>query len=395
MTTPQPLHLQIIDHIDEIDAARWNALVTQSGGSVLCQHAFLKAFESSGSVATDTGWNPQHLLLWDIHGAATVDPTTATLVAAVPLYAKGHSYGEFVFDWAWADAYQRHGLQYYPKWLAAVPFTPVPGARLLTSDAHRPAAAQALLQWATESKLSSLHVLYTNEADTAALCAAGCMPRKHTQFHWFNRGWADFETFLASLTQPKRKKIRAERRKVKDAGVTTQVFTGAELTPEHWDIFYRCYANTYHQRGNPPYLTPAFFDAVGATLAEHCVLALAYLDEQAIAASLLWLDTTNGQRRLYGRYWGALRHVDCLHFELAYYTPLEWALKNDIAVIEGGAQGEHKLARGFEPVQTQSAHWLAHPAFADAVERFLEQERTGIERYMEALHSPFRAEVGD
>ena len=206
MTSPRPLHLQIIDHIDEIDAALWNALVIQSGGSVLCQHAFLKAFESSGSVASDTGWNPQHLLLWDTHGATTVDPTTATLVAAVPLYAKGHSYGEFVFDWAWADAYQRHGLQYYPKWLAAVPFTPVPGARLLTSDAHRPAAAQALLQWAKESKLSSLHVLYTNEADTAALCAAGCMPRKHTQFHWFNRGWADFETFLTSLTQPKRKK---------------------------------------------------------------------------------------------------------------------------------------------------------------------------------------------
>ena len=346
-------------------------------------------------MVADTGWKPQHLLLWDTHGAPTVDSTTATLVAAVPLYAKGHSYGEFVFDWAWADAYQRHGLQYYPKWLAAVPFTPVPGPRLLTSDTHRAAAAQALLQWAKESKLSSLHVLYTNEADTAALCAAGCMPRKHTQFHWFNRGWADFDTFLTSLTQPKRKKIRAERRKVKETGVTTQVFTGAELTSEHWDIFYRCYANTYHQRGNPPYLTPAFFDAVGTTLSEHCVIALAYQDEQAIAASLLWLDATNGQRRLYGRYWGALKHIDCLHFELAYYTPLEWALQHDIAVIEGGAQGEHKLARGFEPVQTQSAHWLAHPAFADAVERFLEQERTGIERYMQGLNSPFRAEVGD
>ena len=205
-----PLHLQIIDRIDEIEPSLWNALVTQCGGSVLCQHAFLKAFESSGSVVADTGWKPQHLLLWDTHGAPTVDSTTATLVAAVPLYAKGHSYGEFVFDWAWADAYQRHGLQYYPKWLAAVPFTPVPGPRLLTSDTHRAAAARALLQWAKESKLSSLHVLYTNEADTAALCAAGCMPRKHTQFHWFNRGWADFETFLTSLTQPKRKKIRAE-----------------------------------------------------------------------------------------------------------------------------------------------------------------------------------------
>ncbi len=390
-----PLHLQIIDRIDDIEPDRWNALVAKCGGSVLCQHAFLKAFEQSKSVCAETGWKPQHLLLWDAQGAAALDPATAVLAAAVPLYAKGHSYGEFVFDWAWADAYQRHGLQYYPKWLAAVPFTPVPGPRLLTTDTHRAAAAQALVHWAKESGLSSLHVLYTTEADTTALCAAGCLARTHTQFHWMNRGWADFEAFLASLTQSKRKKIRAERRKVKEAGVTTQVVTGSAITPAHWDIFYRCYANTYHQRGNAPYLTPAFFEAVAATLSNHCVIALASQGEQTIAASLLWLDTSDGQRRLYGRYWGALKHVDCLHFELAYYTPLEWALQHDIAVIEGGAQGEHKLARGFEPVQTRSAHWLAHPAFADAVERFLEQERTGVDHYMQGLQSPFKPEVGD
>jgi predicted N-acyltransferase len=379
------LRLQAIEHIAEIDAQRWDALVTESGGSVLSQHAFLHAFESSGSVAPDTGWQPRHLLLWD----------DDQLVAAIPLYAKGHSYGEFVFDWAWAEAYQRNGLEYYPKWLTAIPFTPVPGARLLTTAPYRGLAANALLQWAKKSGLSSLHVLYTTPEDTAALREAGCLHRTHTQFHWFNRNWPDFETFLASLTQPKRKKIRAERRKVREAGITTCVRTGAHITADDWAFFYRCYANTYHVRGNTPYLTPEFFLTVGNTLSEHCVMALAYRNDQPLAASLLWLDTVNGQRKLYGRYWGALEHIDCLHFELAYYTPLEWALANNIAVVEGGAQGEHKLARGFEPVQTQSVHWLAHPGFADAVEKFLERERTGVDNYLGSLSSPFRGEIGD
>ena len=221
------------------------------------------------------------------------------------------------------------------------------------------------------------------------------MTRTHTQFHWFNQNWQNFDSFLADLNQSKRKKIRAERRKVKDAGITTQVITGDALTQAHWDFFYRCYANTYHLRGNQPYLTPAFFSEVGRSLPGHCVLALAYRGAEPIAASLLWLDTAQGQRRLYGRYWGALEHVDCLHFELAYYTPIEWALNNQIDVIEGGAQGEHKLARGFIPIQTQSAHWLAHPGFADAVDRYLEQERAGINAYTESLHSPFKQEIGD
>ena len=379
------LRLQAIERIAEIEPALWDRLVKDSGGSVLSQHAFLHAFETSGSVAPDTGWQPRHLLLWE----------NDQLVAAIPLYAKGHSYGEFVFDWAWADAYQRNGLEYYPKWLSAIPFTPVPGARLLTTDAYRALAASALLQWTQKSGLSSLHVLYTTPEDTEALVQAGCLLRTHTQFHWFNRDWPDFDSFLSSLTQPKRKKIRAERRKVREAGVTTCVRTGSEITSEDWAFFYRCYANTYHVRGNTPYLTPAFFLTVGEKLSEHCVMAIASRVEQPIAASLLWLDTVNGQRKLYGRYWGALEHVDCLHFELAYYTPLEWALANDIDVVEGGAQGEHKLARGFEPVQTQSVHWLAHPGFADAVEKFLERERAGVDHYLGSLSSPFRGEVGD
>jgi predicted N-acyltransferase len=379
------LRLQAIEHIAEVEHKHWDALVAASGGSVLSQHAFLQAFETSGSVAPDNGWQPRHLLLWE----------DKQLVAAIPLYAKGHSYGEFVFDWAWAEAYQRNGLEYYPKWLTAIPFTPVPGARLLTTEPYRALAAAALLQWAKKSGLSSLHVLYTTPEDTEALVQAGCLRRTHTQFHWFNRDWPDFDTFLASLTQPKRKKIRAERRKVREAGVTTRVLSGTQITAEDWAFFYRCYANTYHVRGNTPYLTPEFFLKVGETLSEHCVMVIATRRDQPIAASLLWLDTVNGQRKLYGRYWGALEHVDCLHFELAYYTPLEWALANNIAVVEGGAQGEHKLARGFEPVQTQSVHWLAHPGFADAVEKFLERERAGVDNYLGSLSSPFREEVGD
>ena len=379
------LRLQAIENISEVEAVSWDALVVASGGSVLSQHAFLQAFETSQSVAPDTGWQPRHLLLWE----------EDQLVAGIPLYAKGHSYGEFVFDWAWAEAYQRNGLEYYPKWLSAIPFTPVPGSRLLTTEPYRALAAAALLQWAKKSGLSSLHVLYTTPEDTEALVHAGCMRRTHTQFHWFNRDWPDFDTFLASLTQPKRKKIRAERRKVREAGVTTCVRSGAQVTSEDWAFFYRCYANTYHVRGNTPYLMPEFFLTVGETLSEHCVMAIATRRDQPIAASLLWLDTVEGQRKLYGRYWGALEHVDCLHFELAYYTPLEWALANNIAVVEGGAQGEHKLARGFEPVQTQSVHWLAHPGFADAVEKFLERERAGVDNYLGSLSSPFRGEIGD
>jgi len=390
------LCIDTVESIDEIDATRWDALVDASGGSVLLRHGFLRAFEQSASVCAETGWQPRHIILRAGSPApGEADEAYGQLIAAVPLYAKRHSYGEFVFDWAWADAYARNGLAYYPKWLCAVPFTPVPGARLLARPDSRAIAARALVEFAKASKLSSLHVLYTTASDQHALLQAGCMPRTHVQFHWFNRGWADFEAFLADLTQPKRKKIRAERRKVREAGVTTRVLTGRELGKDDWAFFYRCYANTYAQRGNSPYLTPAFFAEVGERFPDHCVMAIASRHDQPIAASLLWRDKVDGIDRLYGRYWGALQHIDCLHFELAYYAPLEWAIANGIAVVEGGAQGEHKLARGFEPVQTHSAHWLAHPAFADAVGRFLDQERKGIRGYADGLNSPFRTEVGD
>jgi len=391
--TPQPeLQVQAFDSINEIDPHVWNDLNAATHpsqiGSCLLSHAFLNAFEQSNSVNSKAGWQPQHLLI----------SQADQVIAAIPLYAKGHSYGEFVFDWAWADAYQRNGLEYYPKWLVGVPFTPVSGVRLLGAPQHKALAAQALMAWVKRSKLSSLHVLFTEATDQQALEAVGCLTRQHTQFHWFNHSWPDFEAYLASLTQPKRKKIRAERRKVSQANVQTRVITGTNISSDEWQFFYRCYANTYHMRGNPPYLTPEFFEQVARSCAENCLMVIAQHNDsqQDIASALLWRDQTpDGKTRLYGRYWGALEHIDCLHFEVAYYTPIQWAIEHGIDVIEGGAQGEHKLARGFTPVTTQSAHWLAHPGFADAIEDYLERERAGVAAYTGGLKSPFRGEIND
>lgn len=382
----ESLLVRSLDDITQIDAAAWDALNAQAGGSILTSHRFLNAFEQSASVCPDTGWQPQHLMV--------EEDGTNRLLAIVPLYIKGHSYGEFVFDWAWADAYQRAGLRYYPKWLAGVPFTPVTSARLLCEPEHKLLAAHALLKTAKATDLSSLHVLYTDRVDQQHLVQAGCLSRHHTQFHWLNPGWQSFDEFLANLTQPKRKKIRAERRKVSQAGVTTKTLTGDEISESDWDFFYRCYANTYAERGNPPYLTRAFFSLIDP---DACLLVLAYRQQQPIAASLLLLDrvtdpiTGKQHRKLYGRYWGGLESIDCLHFEVSYYAPIEWAIQNQIDVIEGGAQGEHKMARGFTPVQTQSAHWLAHEGFAQAVSDYLEREKRGLAAYNESLGSPFKS----
>lgn len=392
---PSSISVRALTQIDDIDAATWDALNKQSGASYLSSHHFLKAFESTACVTPKTGWQAQHLI---VESSTHENPTQKDVIAVMPLYVKGHSYGEFVFDWAWADAYQRNGLEYYPKWLCGVPFTPVSGARLLTGETHRLVAAQALLQWAQASKLSSLHVLYTSIKDQQALIEAGCLARTHTQFHWRNANWPTFDAFLSSLTQPKRKKIRAERRKVSQAGVDIVAKTGSQISPEDWQFFYRCYAHTYAIRGNKPYLTEAFFSAIDST---HCLLILASQNEQPVASALLLLDHTTdpvtglASRKLYGRYWGGLAYIDCLHFEVAYYAPIQWAIENQIDVIEGGAQGEHKMARGFVPVQTQSAHWLAHPSFFEAVENFLLQERAGNAAYSASLNSPFREDPHD
>jgi hypothetical protein len=316
-----------------------------------------------------------------------------------PLYLKTHSYGEYVFDHAWAHAYRQHGVQYYPKALVAPPFTPVPGARLLARDARaRRALVQGLVAWCEKSELSSLHLLFDSEADTEACRSAGLMLRHNVQFHWTNRpqGYRDFDDFLASLNQDKRKKIRQERRKVAQAGVVFRWARGVDITASDWDFFYQCYERTYYEHGNAPYLTRDFFHRMARDMPENWLLFIAERGGTPIAASLIALSGGAGGAEgiAYGRYWGALERVDCLHFEACYYAPLQWCISHGMRRFEGGAQGEHKMARALLPVQTTSAHWLAHPAFAEAVDDFLRRERAGIHNYMGELdrHSPFKAE---
>ncbi|UCE30632.1 MAG: N-acetyltransferase [Burkholderiales bacterium] len=383
---------QVVGSLGEIGRARWQRLLAlaqcayddpersdatrasaESELSPFVGYDWLEALERTGCVGGDSGWSPLHAVVEDAEG---------TLVAAAPCYLKEHSYGEYVFDWAWADAYARHGLQYYPKLLAASPFTPVPGPRLLAgSPQARAALAVALRLLAQQSGLSSAHVLFTGAEDTRALAAAGWMIRRGVQFHWHNAAFADFDAYLSSLVQPKRKKVRAERRKVQEAGVMLRRLSGADIRPSHWDFFYRCYQRTYSEHYSHPYLSREFFEEIGARMAEQVLLVVAERELQPIASALLVFDGSG----LYGRYWGALERVPCLHFEASYYQPIEFAIERGLGRFEGGAQGEHKMARGFLPVPTHSAHWLAHPAFADAVERFLEREGHGIEAYLTEL----------
>jgi uncharacterized protein len=375
---------QVLGSALEIDAAQWNGLLAQQrAGSPFMRYEYLAAMEQSKSAARATGWTPRFLALF----------RDGQLQAACALYLKAHSYGEYVFDWAWASAYEQHGLDYYPKALIASPFTPVPGPRLLARDAHsRRALVRAALDWCRGQKLSSLHLLFASDDDVAACENAGLMLRHTVQFHWTNHRWPDFDAFLASLAQDKRKKIRQERRKVADAGVTFRWSRGAEIAAADWDLFYRCYERTYYEHGNAPYLTRDFFRRMAQHMPDNWLLFVAERGSKAIATSLIGLHEHADEKVAYGRYWGALERVDCLHFEACYYQPLQWCIEHGWHRFEGGAQGEHKMARALMPVKTTSAHWLAQPEFADAVERFLAREGKGISNYLEHLEqrSPFR-----
>jgi uncharacterized protein len=373
----------------EVDAAEWNALLArQAQPTPFLRHEFLSALHATHCATPEAGWAPQFVTL--------TDARTGRLAAAAPVYLKGHSYGEYVFDWAWADAYKRNGLEYYPKLLCAVPFTPVQGTRLVAADetARRHLAA-TLLAFAEQADVSSLHVLFPTTEDASALTDLGMMEREGVQFHWLNPGYRDFDEFLATLEQKKRKNIRAERRKVRDAGVTLRRVRGEDIRDEDWRFFSRCYRQTYREHFSTPYLNLDFFRMIGESMPENLLLVIAEYEGKPIASSLVvYQRGENGDGgTLYGRYWGALEHVPCLHFETAYYQPLEFCIEEKLDVFEGGAQGEHKMARGFLPTATRSAHWLAHPAFADAVARFLESETNHIHAYMHELneHNPFRS----
>jgi len=375
----------------EVPADEWNALLARDAQPTpFLRHEFLDALHVARCAVDDTGWSP--------HFVTLTDERTGRLAAAAPVYAKQHSYGEYVFDWAWADAYQRNDLPYYPKLLCAVPFTPVQGTRLLAADddARRRLAA-TLLAFAEQSDVSSLHVLFPTGDEAALLESMGMMLREGVQFHWINDGYRHFDDFLGTLEQKKRKNIRAERRKVHEAGVTFRRLTGDRITDADWRFFSRCYRQTYREHYSSPYLNLDFFRTIGATMPENLLLVIAEAGGQPIASALaVYRRGENGGGTLYGRYWGAVEHVPCLHFETAYYQLLEFCIEAGLDTFEGGAQGEHKLARGFLPTVTHSAHWLAHPAFSDAVARFLERETEHIHAYVDELreHDPFRRGAG-
>ncbi len=375
---------RIVSSLAEIGPARWDALVAaQAEGNPFLSYAFLHALHESGSASPESGWEPHYLTLWQGEGQQE------QLVAALPLYRKFHSYGEYVFDWAWAEAYQRHGVDYYPKLLSAIPFTPVRGARLMAiDDTARGALVAALRALQERNEVSSTHILYPPPEQAQQLADAGYLLRSGVQFHWHNEGYGNFSEFVDTLDRKKRKNILAERRKVAEQGVRFAWLRGAEITEAHWRFFNRCYRHTYAAHYSTPYLNLDFFRRIGETMPQHLLLTVALRGDEPIASSL----TVHDADTLYGRYWGALEHVPCLHFETAYYQPLEFCIAEKIAWFEGGAQGEHKMARGFLPQKTWSAHWLAHPGFYDAVEHFLSRESNGIDGYISELneHNPFR-----
>jgi len=335
---------------------------------------FLAALEDSGSAVAATGWTPCHRQL----------TACGRSLAFMPLYLKTHSMGEYVFDWSWADAYRRHGLAYYPKLLTAIPFTPTSGPRVRFGEgADRQAAAQQLiddtLELAADTGASSWHLLFPDPSQLALFADPRLLHRKGVQYHWFNRGYHSFDDFLVSLTSRKRKMIRRERRQVAEQGFVVEAFSGAEITPDLWRLFALFYQRTYVKRsGSSGYLTPDFFARIGATLAEQCLLVTARRGDAVVAAAFYLFD----DQTLYGRYWGCLREYDFLHFELCYYRGIEFAISRGLAKFDAGAQGEHKIVRGFEPVVTHSLHWIAEPAFRDAIARFLGEEDKHIRHHL-------------
>lgn len=378
------MRLRVLDHIGDVSAADWNALA--GSDNPFLRHEFLAALETGGCTVPAAGWHPRHLLALNDTGSA---------IGAVPLYAKDHSYGEHVFDWAWAEAYTRAGLRYYPKLIAAIPFSPVTGARLLLGATPREDVADALIAGARavadDLSASSLHWLFTGPADNERLRRHGYLLREDCQFHWRNRGYRDFDDFLSTFTADKRKKVKRERRQVRESGVETEIVTGAAIRTEHWNRCHDFHSATLRRYGAPPFLTRRFFHLLGASMPASALLVFARRHGEYIAGAFNLL----GPDAIYGRYWGCIDDVPGLHFEVCYYTAIEYAIAHDIARIEGGAQGEHKLARGFDPVITHSAHWLRHPRFFGAVAEFLERERAGVEQYREdrIRHTPYKMET--
>jgi uncharacterized protein len=374
------LQADLLNGMSEISAQDWDALACPEGRAIdpFTTHRFLAALDASGSTGKGTGWQTRPLVLRD--GAA---------VAALPLYVKSHSQGEYIFDHGWAQALERAGGSYYPKLQVAVPFTPATGRRFLGDPKWRETLLETAISIADQNGLSSLHFTFCTEEEAEALAGKhGLLHRITQQFHWENNGYADFDGFLAALSSRKRKMIRKERETARASGLTIRNLTGAQIEPQHWDAFWQFYQDTGARKWGTPYLTRSFFDELQRTMRDDVLLVLAFDGETPVAGALNFI----GRETLFGRYWGCTQEHPCLHFELCYYQAIEWAIANGLARVEAGAQGEHKLARGYLPTPVHSLHYIADPSFRDAVARYLAEERRAVDEEIEVLtaYGPFR-----
>jgi predicted N-acyltransferase len=384
VSKPQHFSTTRIASLAEVEPAAWNSL---TAGQALLSHEFLLAMEASGCVGPGTHWQPCHLLLHDATGA---------LAGALPLYLKTDSRGEFVFDWSWADAYERAGLAYYPKLVTAVPFTPANGARLLArDDDNRAEVSRALiaaaLELARDADVSSWHVLFPQAAERDAFAQAGLLERMGCQFHWRNAGYRDFDDFLGRFSSAKRKKARRERRRIAEAGIRFEHLTGDAVRADDWDAIHGFCAQTFLRRGHAPYLNREFFDRIVATLPGNLVVILARAGTEPIAAAICFRSADT----LYGRYWGSKADFHSLHFETCYYQGIEYCIREGLRLFEPGTQGEHKISRGFLPTPTWSFHWLREPGFQHAVQAYLERETAHVDSYMAHWdeHLPYRRDA--
>lgn len=384
------IEIQVHASLASIEAREWDQCAcpeATDGRAVdpFTTYRFLKALEDSGSVGPGTGWQPQYV-------TAHAD---GAMIAVVPLYAKGHSQGEYVFDHNWAHAFENAGGRYYPKLQIAVPFTPVTGRRFLVKPGFEEIGQAALMQGAVQvaeaNNLSSIHATFCTEAEVEVGHQLGLMHRTGQQFHWINEGYEDFEGFLSSLSARKRKNIRKERKQAQQFGGKIACYSGDDIRPEHWDAIWTFYQDTGSRKWGTPYLTRAFFDIAHETLRDDILLIFAEREGSPVAGAM----NVIGREALFGRYWGCIEHHACMHFEICYYQAIEWAISNGLARVEAGAQGEHKLARGYLPVTTHSLHWIADAGFADAVARYLVAEREAVAEEIEVLtaYGPFRNET--
>ena len=383
----QETEVSVLSGLTDIPAPEWDAVACPEAATgrpvdPFTTHRFLAALDKSGSTGRGTGWQPRPLVVRQ----------NGQIIAAAPLYAKGHSQGEYIFDHNWAQAYENAGGRYYPKLQMAVPFTPATGRRFLTAPGHtdtgRAALLQGALQLAAQNQISSLHITFCTEDEARAGAALGLMRRTTQQFHWVNRGYADFDGFLADLSSRKRKTIRKERDTANAFGGTIEMLTGDQIEPHHWDSFWTFYQDTGARKWGTPYLTRAAFDEMHAAMRADMVLVLASRAGRPVAAALNFI----GRHTLFGRYWGCVEDHPCLHFELCYYRAIDWAIDHGLDRVEAGAQGEHKLARGYLPTPVHSLHWIADPGFAKAVAQYLKAEAAAVQEEIEVLtaYGPFR-----